>query len=215
MKGKVFFITGIDTNIGKTFITGIWAKQLANTGHKVITQKMVQTGCLERSEDIEEHRHLQGLPYLPEDEMGLTCPYIFTYPCSPHMAAEKDKRIIDTKLITQATNKLREKYEIVLLEGAGGLMVPIDHKQLTIDYLKECNYPVVLVTSGRLGSINHTILSLEACLCREISVYSVVYNNYPPADKAIDLNTRAYIKEYLQRKSPETLFQVFDKGFLK
>lgn len=136
-KENVLFISGIDTNVGKTVATGMIAKALAKAGKKVITQKMIQTGCEHVSEDIEAHRQIQGLPFTDEDTQGLTCPYIFTYPCSPHMAAAKDGRRIDLETITQATRRLRETYEYVLLEGAGGLMVPNDMESLTIDYVKE------------------------------------------------------------------------------
>ena len=176
MKGTVLFITGIDTNIGKTFATGMIACALAGKGKRVITQKMIQTGCTEISEDIEMHRKIQGIPFTEEDKAGLTCPYIFTYPCSPHMAAEKDGKTIDLSVITEATRRLQEKYEYVLLEGAGGLMVPNDFHSLTIDYVKEQGYPVILVTSGKLGSINHTLLSLYACKQHGITVPAVVYN---------------------------------------
>lgn len=173
MKGTVLFITGIDTNIGKTFATGMIACALAGKGKRVITQKMIQTGCTEVSEDIEMHRKIQGIPFTEEDKAGLTCPYIFTYPCSPHMAAEKDGRTIDLSVVTEATRRLQEKYEYVLLEGAGGLMVPNDFHSLGIDYVKEQGYPVILVTSGKLGSINHTLLSLYACKQYGIQVRAV------------------------------------------
>lgn len=204
MKGKVLFITGIDTNIGKTYATGILARTLAGQGKTVITQKMIQTGCEEISEDIEMHRKLQGIPFTEEDKQGLTCPYIFTYPCSPHMAAAKDKRNIDLSVITAATRQLQEKYEYVLLEGAGGLMVPNDFDSLTIDYIKEQGYPVILVTSGKLGSINHTLLSLYACKQYGIPVKALVYNLFPKADPLIEANTIEYLAQYLQKESPET-----------
>ena len=189
MKGTVLFITGIDTNIGKTFATGMIACALAQKGKRVITQKMIQTGCTDVSEDIEMHRKIQGIPFTEEDKAGLTCPYIFTYPCSPHMAAEKDGRAIDISVVTEATRCLQEKYEYVLLEGAGGLMVPNDFHSLTIDYIKEQGYPVILVTSGKLGSINHTLLSLFACKQYGIPVRAVAYNLYPPTDELITANT--------------------------
>ena len=199
MKGTVLFITGIDTNIGKTFATGMIACALAEKGKKVITQKMIQTGCTEVSEDIEMHRKIQGIPFTEEDKAGLTCPYIFTYPCSPHMAAAKDERRIDLETITQATRRLRETHEYVLLEGAGGLMVPNDMESLTIDYVKEQAYPLILVTSGKLGSINHTLLSLYACERYGIEVKAIVYNQYPSIDPLIEANTL----EYLKAKFPE------------
>lgn len=206
MKGKVLFISGIDTNIGKTFATGILARALAEKGKKVITQKMIQTGCTDTSEDIEMHRQLQGIPFTDEDKIGLTCPYIFTYPCSPHMAAARDGRTIDVATIAEATRKLQDTYEYVLLEGAGGLMVPNDFNTLAIDYVKEQNYPVVLVTSGKLGSINHTLLSLFACKQYGIEVKALVYNLYPQTDKLIEDNTMEYLTQYLAGEFPGTAF---------
>lgn len=206
MKGKVLFVSGIDTNIGKTFATGILARTLAEKGKKVITQKMIQTGCTDVSEDIEMHRRLQGIPFTDADKAGLTCPYIFTYPCSPHMAAQRDGRLIDLSTITEATRQLQEKYEYVLLEGAGGLMVPNDFQSLAIDYVKEQGYPVVLVTSGKLGSINHTLLSLYACKQYGIEVKALVYNLYPATDKLITDNTMEYLMQYLAKESPGTAF---------
>lgn len=195
MKGNVLFISGIDTNVGKTIATGMLAKAFAAKGKTVITQKMIQTGCEDVSEDIEAHRLIQGIPFTSEDAEGLTCPYIFSYPCSPHMAAEKDGRDIDLSTITEATRRLQDTYEYVLLEGAGGLMVPIDMDLLTIDYVKEQGYPLILVTSGKLGSINHTLLSLFACQRYGIEVKAIVYNQYPSIDALIEANTLDYLKK--------------------
>ena len=204
MKGKVLFVSGIDTNVGKTFATAVIACNLAKAGKSVITQKMIQTGCERVSEDIEMHRKIQGIPFTEEDLEGVTCPYIFSYPCSPHMAAAKDGKIIDTNKIAAATEFLREKYEYVLLEGAGGLMVPIDFTLLTIDYIRQQRYPLVLVTSGKLGSINHTLLSMYACKQYGIEVKALVYNLFPEEDKLITENTLEYLSQYLERESPQT-----------
>lgn len=208
MNGKVFFISGIDTGVGKTIATGLLAKAFADQGKSVITQKMVQTGCTEISEDIEMHRRLQGIPLTAEDREGLTCPYVFTYPCSPHMAAVRDKRVIDLSVITAATHRLQEVYEFVLLEGAGGLMVPIEGTLLAIDYIRECNYPLILVTSGKLGSINHTLLSLFACRQYGMEVKAVVYNLFPEEDRLITDNTSEYLKKYLDTYHPQTALLV-------
>lgn len=198
-KGNVYFISGIDTSVGKTAATGAIAKALAQAGKRVITQKMIQTGCEQVSEDIEEHRRIQGIPFTEEDREGWTCPYIFSYPCSPHMAAAKDGRTIDLQVITQATERLRERYEYVLLEGAGGLMVPNDFQSLTIDYIRDQGYPLILVTSGKLGSINHTLLSLFAAEQYGLPVKAIVYNQYPHIDALIEANTL----EYLRIKFPQ------------
>lgn len=113
-------------------------------------------------------------------------------------------KTIDLSVITEATRRLQEKYEYVLLEGAGGLMVPNDFHSLAIDYVKEQGYPVILVTSGKLGSINHTLLSLYACKQYGIPVRTVVYNLYPPTDELITANTLEYLTQYLEKEFPET-----------
>lgn len=87
-------------------------------------------------------------------------------------------------------------------------MVPLTRNLLTIDYVARRNYPLILVTSGRLGSINHTLLSLEAVAARGIRLHSVMYNLYPQEeDKIIQHDTEEYIRTWLQKKFPETLFE--------
>ena len=133
MKDNVFFVSGIDTNIGKSYATGFLARQWNEAGKRTITQKLIQTGNTTMSEDIELHRRLMGTGLLPEDREGLTMPEIFTYPCSPHLAAKIDGRPINFEHIKQATEQLSERYDAVLLEGAGGLMVPLTPDLLTND----------------------------------------------------------------------------------
>ena len=179
MKENVFFVSGIDTDTGKSYATGYLAKLWNGQGIRTITQKLIQTGNNGLSEDIELHRHIMGTGLLPEDTDGLTMPEIFSYPCSPHLAAEIDKRPVDFDKIERATRRLSETYDAVLLEGAGGLMVPLTRDLLIIDYIARRHYPLIFVTSGKLGSINHTLLSLEAIARRNIRLHTVVYNLYP------------------------------------
>ena len=175
MKGT-FFITGIDTNIGKSYATGWLAREWNSKGIKTITQKMIQTGNVGHSEDIDLHREIMGIPFTPEDKERITFPIVYSYPASPHLAAEIDDRIIPIEKITESTRILQSRYDVVLLEGAGGLMVPITRRYLTVDYIADQKLPVILVTSGRLGSINHTLLSIEALVNRNIPLYGMVYN---------------------------------------
>ena len=193
MKG-IYFISGIDTNIGKSIATGWLAGQLLNQNVKVITQKLVQTGNKEYSEDIE---------MLPEDISKLTAPVIFSYPSSPHLAAKIDKKELDIDAITLSSKILKERYDVVLLEGAGGLMVPLTPDLLTIDYISQQNYPIILVTSGRLGSINHTLLSLEAIKNRNLKLYSVIYNLSPYTDEVIVQDSLKIIDQYIRKNFPE------------
>lgn len=203
---KVYFITGIDTDAGKSIVTGVLARDMRARGERAITQKFIQTGNTGISEDIELHRRIMGIPLQSEDLDGTTCPIIFTYPASPQLAAEIDNREIDLSLVEKSTGKLLESYDTVLLEGAGGLFVPLTDTYSTIDYIADHRLPVILVTSPRLGSINHTVLSLEACRSRNIEVVELVYNLYPPTSREMTEDTRRYLKQYLNRTYPNAGF---------
>ena len=207
MSAPVYFISGIDTGIGKTYTTGYLAKLWNEQGQKTITQKLIQTGNTDISEDIEQHREIMGMGWFPEDQSKLTMPEIFTYPASPHLATQIDGREIDFQKIADATQQLAEKYDLVLLEGAGGLMVPLTTDLLTIDYIAEKKFPVILVSSGRLGSINHTLLSLEALKIRGLELYALAYNlNDESQDALISQDTAAYLKSYLAQHFPKALW---------
>lgn len=206
-KNNIYFVSGIDTNIGKSYATGFLAKLWNEKGIKTITQKFIQTGNTGISEDIELHRKIMGTGLLKEDLNGTTMPEIFTYPCSPHLAAEIDKREIDFDKIEKATNILSEKYDAVLVEGAGGLMVPLTRKLLTIDYIAKKEYILIFVASGRLGSINHILLSLEAIKKRGIKLHTFIYNLYPECDdKIIREDTEEYVRRIISEEFPESDF---------
>ncbi len=201
---QTYFISGIDTDAGKSFCAGWWARKLMDEGKRVITQKFIQTGNRESSEDIEVHRKLMGTGMLPEDLDHTTAPVIFSYPCSPQLAARIDGRDIDLNLIDEATHKLSERYDVVLVEGAGGLMVPVTDDFFTIDYVSSRNLPLVFVVHGALGSINHAILSLEAIKARGIKLACVLYNTFYDTDPMIAADTHGFIERYITRHFPGT-----------
>lgn len=207
MKNNVYFISGIDTDAGKSYATGYLARQWNDKGIRTITQKLIQTGNIHISDDIKLHREIMGIAFTEEDRSGITMPEIFTYPASPYLAARIDQRAIDFEKIRKATELLSERYDVVLLEGAGGLMVPLTDDYLTIDYIKEMDYPLIFVTSGKLGSINHTLLSLEAIRSRGIQLHTVAYNLFPELeDTIIRDDTEHYIKNYIHTYFPDAGF---------
>ena len=208
MNHKAFFVSGIDTDAGKTYCTAWLAKQWMNEGLSVATQKFIQTGCDEYSEDIEAHRRLCGIDPLPEDLDHTTAPLIYHHPCSPQLAARLDGRDIPLDIIDRSTETLLKKYDRVLVEGAGGLMVPITDEMFTIDYVSQRHLPLILVVHGALGSINHIILSLEAIKKRGIELHTVLYNTFFEIDPLIAADTRAFVERYLKREFPDT--QILD-----
>lgn len=203
---QAYFISGIDTDAGKSYVTGYLAARMMKDGQKVITQKFIQTGNTGFSEDIDLHRKLMGTGMLPEDLDHTTAPVIFSYPASAQLAARLDGREIDLDAIDSATTRLKELYDIVLIEGAGGLMVPVTDDFFTIDYVSSRRLPLMLVTNGVLGSINHTILSLEAVKARGIELVALLYNEHFDTDKVISEDTRGFLRRYLSRHFPTARF---------
>lgn len=216
---SVLFISGIDTDIGKTYATGMIAKVLLQQGINVISQKLVQTGVAIDSEsgemgiadDIITHRQLMDMPLQPCDLDFTSCPHRYEKPASPHLSAKLANEILNPDVITDATRALQADYDVVLLEGAGGLLVPITEQLLTLDYIATQGYPVILVTSGRLGSINHTLLSLEAIKARGLKVHSVVYNHIHDEDEQIAASTIDFLQSYLVQNYPNTHWLSLDK----
>lgn len=201
---KTYFLTGIDTDAGKTYATAFLALKFMEEGKSVITQKFIQTGCVGHSEDIDAHRMLMGIEPMPEDIDGTTAPIIFSYPASAQLAARIDGCEIDVTLIDRSREILASRYDVVIIEGAGGLMVPFTDDFLTIDYPATRGLPVVLVTNGILGSINHTLLSLEAIKARSLELPFVIYNKHFDTDALIAEDTLEFIRRYLSRHFPHT-----------
>ena len=212
---SVLFVSGIDTDIGKTYATGLLAKALMQQGVSVITQKLVQTGVssnpntgeMNIADDIVTHRQLMDIPLQPYDLDFTTCAHRYKKPASPHLATKLSGETLDPDMITNATKRLQAQYDSVLLEGAGGLLVPITENLLILDYIAEQGYPIVLVTSGRLGSINHTLLSLEAIKSRGLMVHSLIYNHIhddaEQTDTEIANSTIEFLRKYLDNHYSE------------
>ena len=196
---SVIAIIGIDTDIGKTVATGLLGRYLLGRGRRVITQKPVQTGCHGLAEDIRVHRRLMGLELQPEDRQGLTGSYVFAKPCSPHLAAALAGQVIDPAVIRQATRTLADRYELVLLEGAGGLHVPLTEDLTFLDYLEQEGWPLIVVSSPRLGSINHTLSTLELARHRGLTVLGILYNRYQESDPVIAEDSARIFSKYLRR----------------
>lgn len=204
MKGTEFLISGIDTDCGKTYITGLLAYHLRKAKYRIITTKLVQTGCRGISEDILKHRQIMESEILHEDHAGHTCPFVYSYPASPHLAAAIDQVPLDLQRIRQSTDNLLQNYELVLTEGAGGLMVPLMSHYFIMDYIREYDLPVILVCSSKLGSLNHSLQSIQLCLHQQVNLHAVIYNHFPQHDPIIAADSYLFIQNYLNEKSPAT-----------
>lgn len=207
---NVYFVSGIDTDAGKTYATGYIARLWQQQGMRVITQKLVQTGDdgYGYMNDVLLHQKLMATPEKNiEDLASYILPETFSYPASPHLAAKLEGREVDINKIHCATEYLGSHFDRVLLEGAGGLMVPLTKDLLTIEYIAENNYPVIFVTHARLGSINHTLLSFHAMKSYGISLAILAFNHFYDSDSEIISNdTYQYFSQYIEYHFPETVF---------
>jgi len=178
---KPIFVTGTDTSAGKTTVCGLLARFGKEKGQNVIIQKWIETGDCDS--DIEQHRVLSGIEHFQYIKHIL--PYKFKYPASPHLASKMEKRIIRKEKIKKSFLFLKARFDMVIVEGTGGALVPFNGKELMIDIAKELGLSVLIVAKNKLGAINHTLLTLEALKTRDLKVLGIVFNDDEEADVAI------------------------------
>ncbi|MGB7630382.1 MAG: dethiobiotin synthase [Candidatus Deferrimicrobium sp.] len=178
MKGV--FVTGTGTGVGKTVVCGLLAGFLRARGMRVTTQKWVETGVTDGPSDIDVHRRLMGDPGpAPEPSLADRCPYRFSLPASPHLAAAHEGRRVDPAVIEAAYRRLAETHDVVLVEGAGGFLVPLSEELLTGDLVARIGLPVLVVAGNRLGCVNDALLTVEAVRRRGIPLPGLVFNRLP------------------------------------
>jgi len=201
-----FFVCGTDTGVGKTIVTGLLARTLLDEGYSVITQKWVQTGSKGFPQDIAMHLKLMGKnkDYV-KGLMNLVCPYIFKFPASPHLSAKLEKKKIGIKKIKEAYKELCGMFDVVIVEGVGGALVPLDEKTLLLDVVKDLKIPVILVVGNKLGAINHALLTVEAIKNRGLKIAGIVFNETDKSDKKIKRGNIDMIIKHLDSKEAAIL----------
>ena len=178
------FITGTGTGVGKTFVTALLAHHFHKNGMKTGVQKWVSTGNADFADDLAFiAENVPGLQQNKDINNNLQSIYCLEFPASPHLAAEKQGVTISSEKIIQGYREMRKHFQVFMAEGAGGLMVPLTRKLLLIDIVEELKLPTLIVAAAGLGTINHTLLSIEALSQRKIPCAGVVLNSqeYPPA----------------------------------
>jgi len=200
------FISGINTDSGKTVVTGLIARYLLSQGKRVTTSKLVQTGCQGIASDILVHRQIMAQELTRFDEDGTTCSHVFDHPASPHLSARMENRAIDLDHVAFSIGRLQQEYDWVLVEGAGGLLVPLTENETTLDFVQRQQFPVVLVADSKLGSINHSLLSIECLKHRGVPLHGVVYNMYPVSDRYIAEDNLAAIRSCSEKMFPLSHF---------
>ncbi|WRP07759.1 dethiobiotin synthase [Rossellomorea aquimaris] len=174
MKG--FFITGTDTDIGKTVTTGLLTKYFLENGIDAFPYKPVQSGAILKKDrlvapDTEFYEVVTTRSFGKDANT-----YLLKTPSSPHLAASIDGVRIELKPILEQVEKLQSTHELLLVEGAGGLIVPLNQEETILDLIERVSLPVILVARTGLGTINHTVLSVMALKQRNIEIAGIILN---------------------------------------
>lgn len=189
---KGVFIIGTDTDVGKTFVSAGLVYALKDSGIDVGYYKPALSGAIEKNGrlipgDVDFVKEVAMLEDTYEDMNT----YLFKDPVSPHLASRNEGIKMDVDAIIRDYGKQTKKHEFVVVEGAGGLIVPfIEYDYFLYDLIKELDLSVIIVTRASLGTINHTALTANNCLNLGIDIRGIIVNGYEKTD-AIDENIRA------------------------
>lgn len=172
------FVSGTDTGVGKTVVSCALARGLREAGIDVGVMKPVETGVpAEGPADARALARAAGV----DDPLDLVCPLRFAMPAAPQASAEAEPSVLGSddpiERIEAAHRRLAARHAFVVVEGAGGLLVPFDEKTTMAELARRLALPVLLVARASLGTINHTLLSLEACDARGLEVLGVVVSH--------------------------------------
>ena len=212
-----YFVTGTGTDIGKTYVTGRLARYATERGLRTAVMKPAQTGMTDPMQgDLGKIR--KAAPAILELPMNLACSYCLKFESSPHLAAELDGITLDIGRIEDAYRQVQENFhpDVTLLESAGGVYVPLNQEEIMADIPKRLNLPVILVADAALGTINHTVLTINELRRRKIEVRGVILNRYPDDPGILIRDNWKMIEKFgntevLATVAPDGGFN-FDKG---
>ncbi len=207
------FVTGTDTDVGKTFVSAALAALMQSLGYKTGVYKPFQSGAEEKNGFL----MAPDLAYVKKIDafVDTACTYLMKPATAPSLAAEIDKIHIDMNTIARDYKTLNNKCELVITEGAGGLCVPVAPRILTSDIVKFLNLPIIIVARPDLGTINHTLLTINYAKEQNINVRGVIINKYPKGTNDIAIRTAPrLIEEYSDVKVLGIIKDVEDAGKL-
>ncbi|MBU9888339.1 MAG: dethiobiotin synthase [Candidatus Omnitrophica bacterium] len=175
MKAGIF-ITGTDTDVGKTVVASGLAMVLKARGLKVGVMKPVATGCYGGDGRLVSHDAAFLMEAAQNEYPPLSCPSRFRNPLSPNVAALLEKREVDVAGILRSYRDLQALYDFLIVEGVGGLMVPLKKDYYVANLVRDMRLPLVIVSYAGLGAINHTLLTIDAAVIRGLEVRGVIFN---------------------------------------
>ncbi|ERI08290.1 dethiobiotin synthase [Aneurinibacillus aneurinilyticus] len=199
-QGHALFVTGTDTGIGKTMITACLTALLARCEYDAVPYKPIQSGGIRMgdtliAEDVAFYQSIHPLPY-GQDEL---CTYCMEPAVSPHLAAQQTKVFIDPDCIARQLQILRKNHDFVVVEGAGGLAVPLYESEqgiyMTDDLITHLHLPLLLVTHPGLGTINHTVLTVKYAQAHGIPILGFIVNYMPQQPNSMERDNVRMISE--------------------
>lgn len=184
------FVTGTSTEVGKTVVAAVIARTVAVEGKRVAVFKPAVTGLEEEGET--DHALLRRASGSTQSDEEIA-PYRYGPPASPHLAAAMAGEEIDPESLRAVAQTAAASAEVLVCEGVGGLMVPLAPSYLVRDLAADLGYPLVVVASPGLGTINHTLLTLEAARAADLELAFVVLNPWPQDPSEIERDNRETI----------------------
>ncbi len=196
------FITGTDTDIGKTYVAALIARALAAAGHAVGVYKPVASGCRAEGQSLvaDDAFALWEAAGKPGD-LDHVCPQRFAAPLAPHLAAAAEGKTIDAELLRDGLAYWHDRCDVVLVEGAGGLMSPVSDNDYNADLASDLGFPLVVVTPNVLGTINGTLQTLITAetFGAGLDVVGVVLNNCRAGGASDDVSRQSNRQELESR----------------
>ena len=195
---KGIFITGTDTGVGKTFLAAALLRIMREKGLTVCPMKPVETGCISRRGKLIPADAMELIEAARvNEEPDRINPYRLKNPLAPAIAAEIEGVRIHRREILSAYRRLSRKYELIIVEGAGGIMVPVYKKYLFLDLIRDLNIPVIVVARPGLGTVNHTLMTIAAARGNGLEVLGVVINASMKTRKGLPEKTNPGLIEQL------------------
>ncbi len=179
------FITGTDTNVGKTVVSAGLALVLRDRGVRVGVMKPVATGCYGRDERLISQDAAFLMEAAQNERPPLASPARFRNPLSPNVAALLEKKEVDVPFILKSYRQLQKHYDFLIVEGIGGLMVPLKKDYYVANLIRDMGLPIVIVSHAGLGAINHTLLTADAAIIRGLEVRGIIFNRVSVANYSL------------------------------
>jgi len=204
---KGFFVTGTDTGVGKTIITGALIKASGLLGFRTCGMKPIETGCLREGNTFipSDGIFIKTIAHM-EETVDHVSPCCFEEPLAPLPASEIEGMPVDIEKIMQEYTALSQKYDVVVVEGIGGLFVPIRKDYFVLDLARDLGLPVIVVSRPGLGTIKHTMLSVNYAIKEGLAVAGIVinYRRQPEGSPAENTNP-----DVIKKISPVPIIGIF------